>query len=146
METLPYIPHTFHSHTFPFHIQTATASTPHSFSCQSAFVASTRRPPYTTLSSRCDCGCATKMASAAGSPPLPPLQRQRRRRALPPRSRGPSPRSHRGAPNLLDHRLLISRVKTHGESILKISIPFHCFVFWVLFNIEFESIKLGLWK
>uniref|UniRef100_A0A7N2L3U2 Uncharacterized protein n=1 Tax=Quercus lobata TaxID=97700 RepID=A0A7N2L3U2_QUELO len=29
-------------------------------------------PPNATLSSRCD--CATKMTSAAGSPPSPPLQ------------------------------------------------------------------------
>nr|POF05659.1 hypothetical protein CFP56_28900 [Quercus suber] len=43
------------------------------FHAKSAFViASTRCPPHATLSSRCD--CATKMASAVGSPPLPPLQ------------------------------------------------------------------------
>nr|POF03645.1 hypothetical protein CFP56_61428 [Quercus suber] len=55
-------------------LTTATASTPHSLSRQSASAASTRHPPHATLSSRCDYGCATKMASVARSPPLLPLQ------------------------------------------------------------------------
>nr|POF10531.1 hypothetical protein CFP56_04756 [Quercus suber] len=50
------------------------ASTPHFLSRQSATAASTHHPPHATLSSRSDCGCATKMASAAGSPPSSPLQ------------------------------------------------------------------------
>ena len=83
-------------------------------------------------------GISSRVSTIAATP------RQRRRRALPPGSRGPSPRSHRGAPNLLHHRLLISRVKTHGESLLKISIPSLCFVFCISFNTESESIKLGL--
>nr|POE96371.1 (-)-germacrene d synthase [Quercus suber] len=53
--------------------ETATASTPHS-SRQFASAASTRCPPHAALSAHCDYGCATKMATTAGSPPSPPLQ------------------------------------------------------------------------
>ena len=83
-------------------------------------------------------GISNRVSTIAATP------RQRRHQVPPLGSRGPSPQSHRGAPNLLDHRLLISRVKTHNESLLKILIPSLCFVFWVLFNTESESIKLGL--